>query len=222
MNSSHSVENYIKGIYNLSGEDALWINTNHLAEKMSIKASSVSDMIKKLSQRNLVEYKKYHGVRLTEEGKKLALKVIRKHRLWEVFLHKNLGFAWDEVHEIAEQLEHISSSELVERLNKYLDFPKFDPHGDPIPDEKGKIKKIKRDLLSECKKGDSGKIVGVEDSSAEFLQFLENRGLFLGCRLLVLECYPFDNSMDVEITDTKTFTNLSMTAGKNIYLNKNE
>lgn len=218
MTSSQSVENYIKAIYGLSNGESEWISTNLLAEKMEIKPSSVTDMIKKLDQKKLVQYKKYTGVRLTESGKTLAVKVVRKHRLWEVFLFDKLNFSWDEVHDIAEQLEHISSPELVKRLDAFLDHPLFDPHGDPIPNEKGNLPKTKRVQLSALKEGDNGKVVGVGNSSAEFLQYLESKKISLGSELKIIETYPFDNSIDVEIKGSKQLTNLSKEASTSIYI----
>lgn len=222
METSNSAENYIKAIYRCSGESSNWVNTSDLAEKMCIKPSSVTDMLKKLSQKKLVTYKKYQGVKLTPEGNKTALEVIRKHRLWEVFLHKKLGFLWDEVHEIAEQLEHISSTELTQRLDVFLDFPEFDPHGDPIPNAKGIIKKSNRRLLSDFKKGEQGKLVGVVDSSASFLQFLESKKIHLGSIILIKKRFEFDGSMEVEIKNQKSNLNVSREVCMNLYLSKNE
>jgi len=136
---SQAEENYLKAIYALQNELGMAINTNLIAKKINTKASSVTDMIKKLSVKKLLTYKKYQGVQLTDKGKKVALKVIRKHRLWEYFLVKKLNYRWDEVHEIAEQLEHIKSETLIDNLETFLKYPKFDPHGDPIPDKDGNI-----------------------------------------------------------------------------------
>lgn len=222
MKSSDSVENYIKVIYGLSDKKKVWVNTNELAVQMSIKPSSVTDMLKKLDNKQLVNYQKYKGVKLTTEGNTLALRVIRKHRLWEVFLENKLGFNWDEVHDIAEQLEHISSPELVKRLDKFLDFPKYDPHGDPIPDHEGKIKPSKRNLLSAFYKGESGKLVGVDDSSSSFLKFLESKKLALGCEIIVYEKFDYDDSMDIKIMGTKEHLNISKEVSRNLYLIKNE
>jgi len=222
MESSNSVENYIKVIYRLSDDNKLWVNTNELAKQMSIKPSSVTDMLKKLDNRKLVNYQKYKGVKLTTEGNQLALQVIRKHRLWEVFLENKLGFNWDEVHEIAEQLEHISSPELVKRLDKFLDFPKYDPHGDPIPDHEGNIIPSKRNLLSAFNSGESGKLVGVDDSSSSFLKFLESKKLSLGCQIIVKEKFDFDDSMELEISGLKGKLNISKEVSRNLYLIKDE
>ncbi len=199
-----------------------WVNTNDLAGKMNIKPSSVTDMIKKLDQKKLVNYQKYKGVKLTDEGTKLALKVIRKHRLWEVFLQEKLGFSWDEVHEIAEQLEHINSPELVTRLDKFLGFPEYDPHGDPIPDNDGKIKPSRRKLLSEFEEGQTGKLVRVDDSSSSLLQFLESKKLILGSEISLVEKFEYDGSIEIKIHGHRNNLNISREVSENLYLAKNE
>ncbi|MDX1542592.1 MAG: metal-dependent transcriptional regulator, partial [Christiangramia sp.] len=175
------------------------VSTNALAEEMQTKASSVTDMVKRLSDKDLVNYKKYQGVKLSEAGKKAAIEVIRKHRLWEVFLVEKLGFNWDEVHEVAEQLEHIKSEKLTKELDKFLEYPKKDPHGDPIPDANGKFTVADRILLSALKKGESGMCVGVKDSSVEFLQYLDKNGISLGKEIRVLEKEDFDQSMLIKM-----------------------
>ena len=199
MKSTQSEENYVKQIFQLSGDPGNWVNTTDLAAKAKLKPSSVTDMIQKLHQKKLVDYKKYKGVKLSLKGKELAINVIRKHRLWEVFLHEKLRFNWDEVHDIAEELEHINSSELVKRLDNFLNFPKFDPHGDPIPDAKGNFTKPDRFLVSECVDGDHGILVGVNDSSTSFLKFLESRKLTLGTTLSIIRSHDFDHSFDIEV-----------------------
>ena len=222
MKSSNSVENYIKIISTLSGEKMKWVNTNDLAGKMNIKPSSVSDMIKKLDQKKLVNYQKYKGVRLTNEGSKLALNVIRKHRLWEVFLQDKLGFSWDEVHDIAEQLEHISSTELVKRLDKFLDFPKYDPHGDPIPDNEGNINLSRSYLLSNLEVGETGKLVRVDDSNSSLLQFLESKKLILGSEISLIEKFEYDGSIEIKILGHGNNLNISREVSENLYLTKDE
>src|SRR5690554_7659989 len=143
---TNSEENYLKIIYHLSLNSNSGVSTNAIAHAMESKPSSVTDMVQKLADKNLVAYKKYQGVQLTEKGKEVAMHIVRKHRLWEVFLVEKLGFSWDEVHDIAEQLEHIQSENLIDRLDKFLDFPTEDPHGDPIPNNKGELPKLKRQL----------------------------------------------------------------------------
>jgi len=196
---SLSEENYLKAIFHLQHSYKKGVNTNALAEEMQTKASSVTDMIKRLSEKNLVNYKKYQGVKLSEQGKAAAIEVIRKHRLWEVFLVEKLNFNWDEVHEVAEQLEHIKSEKLTAELDRFLEYPKRDPHGDPIPDSKGNFAVANRILLSELKKGESGVCVGVKDSSVEFLQYLDKNSIALGAAVIVKQKEEFDQSMTIEL-----------------------
>ncbi len=196
---SLSEENYLKAIFHLERAYPTGVSTNALAEEMSTKASSVTDMIKRLSEKKLVAYKKYQGVKLSEFGRETAVEVIRKHRLWEVFLVDKLGFAWDEVHEVAEQLEHIKSEKLIIELDKFLGHPKKDPHGDPIPDAKGNFVFSDKVLLSELKLGESGICVGVKDSSTEFLQYLDKNDIALGKEISVLEKESFDHSMLINL-----------------------
>ncbi|MFO7718839.1 MAG: metal-dependent transcriptional regulator [Gillisia sp.] len=198
---SLSEENYLKAIFHLENSFPEGVSTNALAEEMETKASSVTDMIKKLSEKKLLNYKKYQGVKLSKSGRETAIAVIRKHRLWEVFLVEKLNFNWDEVHDVAEQLEHIRSEKLISELDKFLGFPKRDPHGDPIPDAEGKFSVSNKMLLSDVEKGSSGICVGVRDSTAPFLQFLDKNRIALGKELLVLEKESFDQSMLVKIND---------------------
>ena len=197
--TSFTEENYLKIIYKLSAETDADISTNAVAELTQTKAASVSDMLRKLSEKNLVNYQKYQGVRLTEAGEQVALKVIRKHRLWEVFLVEKLGFNWDEVHDIAEQLEHIDSEELVEKLDEFLEHPTFDPHGDPIPDPNGRMPKLTYQNLSEVKQGERVLMMGVSEHSSAFLQYVAKLGISLGSELYILEINDFDKSLSVQI-----------------------
>lgn len=198
---NHSTEeDYLKAIYSLSKGQP--VSTNDLANELKVKASSITDMIKKLSDKKYVDYIKYQGVELTEIGKKIALKIMRKHRLWETFLVKNLHFGWDEVHEIAEQLEHIESEKLTDRLDDFLGNPLFDPHGDPIPNKEGIINDTrKRIALQDVQLSQKGLIVGVSDASSDFLKFLESENLVLGTQLEVIERYSFDNSLKIKFND---------------------
>lgn len=198
-----SEENYIKGIFHLSQGGQHSITTSALAEKMETKPSSVTDMVKRLSEKGLLHYKKYQGVRLTEKGTVHALKVIRKHRLWEVFLVDKLNFAWDQVHEVAEQLEHIESEMLVDRLDALLNFPEFDPHGDPIPDKEGRFKTREKKLLSVMPAMSKGICVGVKDSSSQFLKFLDKHHIELGNTIEIIERESFDRSMHIQIGQRK-------------------
>lgn len=198
MAHSQTEENYLKAVYTLMDKSDGGVNTTTLAKRLDTKASSVTDMIKKLADKKLVDYKKYQGVTLTAKGKRIALSIIRKHRLWEVFLLKQLKFKWDEVHVIAEQLEHVQSEELTKRLAEYLGNPKFDPHGDPIPDENGKIVAMTEVVsLSKLQKGDKGTIISVKDSSSPFLQYLEQKELLIGTQIEVSESYDYDNSKTI-------------------------
>jgi len=198
-----SEENYIKGIFHLGLGGQHAITTSALAEKMETKPSSVTDMVKRLSEKGLLHYKKYQGVRLTEKGTVHALKVIRKHRLWEVFLVDKLNFAWDQVHEVAEQLEHIESEMLVDRLDALLNFPEFDPQGDPIPDKEGRFKNREKKLLSAMPSQSRGTCVGVKDSSSQFLKFLDKHHIELGNTIEVLEKESFDRSMHIRVGKRK-------------------
>lgn len=197
-------ENYIKGIYHLGKQGTINVSTNAIAKEMNTKASSVTDMVKKLSDKGYAAYKKYQGVNLTEAGKQIATNIVRKHRLWEVFLVEKLNFSWDEVHEVAEQLEHIKSDKLINQLDAFLEFPTHDPHGDPIPDKSGKIKKIDKILLSQVGISESCICVGVKDSSSEFLKYLDKNNIALGSHLEVCSKEPFDNSMKIKM-DTGEF-----------------
>lgn len=216
---SDSEENYLKAIFHLERFVEEGVTTNAIAEQMQTKASSVTDMLKKLADKKLVNYVKYQGVTLTPLGKNLAASIIRKHRLWEVFLFDKLDFKWDEVHEIAEQLEHIVSDVLVEKLDKYLDFPKFDPHGDPIPSKEGSFPERNKVLLSEMSVGESGICVGVKDTSSSFLKFLDKNSIALGKTIQVLEHEEFDDSLRIQI-EKQTMT-ISHTISSNLYIKKN-
>ncbi len=215
---SQSEENYIKTMYHLAADYKKGISTNAIAKKLDTKASSVTDMVKKLSEKNVVSYKKYQGVTLTDFGKKIAANIVRKHRLWEVFLVDKLNFSWDEVHEVAEQLEHIQSPKLINELDAFLDFPKRDPHGDPIPDKEGNLQIIEKSLLSTLKKNEIGVCVGVDDSSSEFLRFLDKQEIALGKQIKVVEKEPFDGSLVIEM-DGKTLT-VSNKIASNLYIQK--
>lgn len=194
-----SEENYLKTIYHLTTASDSEVSTNAIAEKMETKASSVTDMLKKLAEKGLVNYKKYQGVSLTGEGKLEAKMIVRKHRLWEVFLVEKLGFSWDEVHDIAEQLEHIKSEKLINKLDDFLDNPTEDPHGDPIPDREGRIVKIEKQLLSELSENQSGICVGVKDTSSEFLKYLDKQEIALGSKIEFLSKESFDLSLRIKV-----------------------
>ncbi|MFV0249382.1 MAG: metal-dependent transcriptional regulator [Tenacibaculum sp.] len=215
---SQSEENYIKTIFHLSDNSNRGISTNAIAHKLNTKASSVTDMIKKLSDKKVVIYKKYQGVKLTELGRKTAIDIVRKHRLWEAFLVNKLNFSWDEVHEVAEQLEHIKSIKLISELDAFLGFPKIDPHGDPIPDRHGNFQIVDKYLLATLQKGEKGICVGVNDSSTEFLQFLNKHEIAIGNTIEVIEIESFDGSFTIK-KDDKILTISDKTANS-LYLKK--
>jgi DtxR family Mn-dependent transcriptional regulator len=196
-----SEENYLKTIYHLTTISDAEVSTNAIAEKMETKASSVTDMLKKLAEKDLVNYKKYQGVSLTENGKLAAKMIVRKHRLWEVFLVEKLDFSWDEVHDVAEQLEHIKSEKLINKLDDFLGNPTEDPHGDPIPDVHGRIVKIEKQLLSELTENQSGICVGVKDTSSEFLKYLDKQEIALGSKIEIIGKESFDLSLKIKVDD---------------------
>ena len=198
---TRSEENYLKTIYHLSKHGSLSVSTNAIANKMDSKASSVTDMIKKLSEKGFVNYIKYRGVNLTKNGHLIATSVIRKHRLWEAFLVNKLNFSWDEVHDVAEQLEHIKSEKLIDELDEFLEFPTHDPHGDPIPDKEGNINTLEKVPLSSLEENQKSRLLGVKDSSDEFLRYLDKRNIKIGDAIKVLNIEPYDNSIKIEINN---------------------
>lgn len=216
---SQSEENYIKAIHRLNRKDAEGASTKAIAELLETKASSVTDMLRKLSEKGLVHYQKYKRPQLTEQGEAEAMRILRKHRLWETFLVEKLGFGWDEVHELAEELEHIRSPELTKRLDRFLEHPRFDPHGDPIPDEKGRIESREECLLSELRVSERALIVGVRDSSAPFLRYLDRTGLVLGSELEVKERHDFDESRDL-LRDDGQQVSVSFQVARNLYVKR--
>ena len=217
---TRSEENYIKTIFHLGGSDSKLITTNAIAEQMETKPSSVTDMARKLAGKGLVHYKKYQGVSLTDIGVKTALSIVRKHRLWEVFLFEKLDFSWDEVHEVAEQLEHIKSEKLIDKIDELLNFPKYDPHGDPIPSKDGKFMERDKQLLSEMPINTKGVCVGVKDTSPTFLKFLDKNNIALGNTIEVLEKEEFDQSLHIQM-DGKEL-HISHQIASNLYVKLND
>lgn len=215
---SFTEENYLKIIYHLA-EKTNNVQTNAIAEQMQTKPASVTDMIKKLAEKGFVDYVKYQGVTLTEKGKNAAIDIVRKHRLWEVFLVDKLNFKWDEVHDVAEELEHIKSVALIERLDEFLGFPKSDPHGDPIPDKNGRFAKTQFIKLIELKIGDTGTITGVSQHSSAFLKHLEKLGLTLGKQIQISDVTDFDGSVEIQIADKQI--NISREVAKHILISSN-
>ncbi|KQN35182.1 iron-dependent repressor [Pedobacter sp. Leaf41] len=215
---SFTEENYLKIIYHLA-ENTNNVQTNAIAEQMQTKPASVTDMIKKLADKGFIDYVKYQGVTMTEKGRNAAIDIVRKHRLWEVFLVDKLNFKWDEVHDVAEELEHIKSTALIERLDEFLGFPKSDPHGDPIPDKNGRFAKTQFTKLIELKIGDSGTITGVSQHSSAFLKHLEKLGLTLGKQIQINDVTDFDGSVEILILDKQI--NISREVAKHILISSN-
>ena len=215
FNFSTSEENYIKTIYHLQSEHST-VSTNALAEKLQTRPASVTDMMKKLKAKNLLHYKPYYGFSLSNEGKKIALFIIRRHRLWEVFLSTKLGFGWNEVHTVAEELEHVSSKKLIDRLDEYLGFPPFDPHGDPIPDNKGKIRSVDKLLLSQLPPNLPAEVCQVKNQSEEMLELLAHKNLTIGTRLEVKNHFDFDKSVELKLKNTTI--SISEQLASNIYV----
>lgn len=216
---TQSEENYLKVIYNLSGTGKVIVSTNAVAEAINSKAASVTDMIQKLNKKGLVKYHKYQGVTPSSTGEKEALSVIRKHRLWELFLVQKLKFNWNEVHDVAEQLEHVDSPMLIEQLDIFLGRPKYDPHGDPIPNANGDMESSPTVTLNMLKPGEQCKVICAKDSSSEFLLYLDKIKISLGAEINVLDYFDYDGSYSV-IVDNAAPTTLSSKVAENIYIDK--
>ncbi len=212
---SYTEENYLKAIYKLLEKNKDVVTTNSIAEKLKTKAASVTDMLGKLSAKKLIHYKKYQGVTLTDAGKKVAINIIRKHRLWEMFLVEKLNFKWDEVHEVAEQLEHIQSEKLIKQVDRFLNHPKFDPHGDPIPDANGKFSEKKSYLLSNMKKNDRCIMTGIIDHSNHFLRYLGSIGICPGNEINIKKVQDYDASLFISTSKKKNLF-ISKDVAKNI------
>lgn len=216
MNFSVSEENYIKSIYHLQQDTAL-VNTNALAAEMQTKAASVTDMLKKLAAKKILQYEKYKGFKLTENGKKVALTVVRKHRLWEYFLVEKLGFEWDKVHDIAEELEHISSNELIVKLQHFLGNPSFDPHGDPIPDSNGKIPKLNQLNLAALPLSKTATVSSVSNQSPQMLEMLKHYAIAIGTPVKLLKKFDFDGSLEIKVSKQPACI-ISEQIAKNIFV----
>ena len=202
LNFSTSEENYIKTIFHLqNGQNT--VTTNALAEKLSTKPASVTDMMKKLKAKKLLHYEPYQGFRLSSEGKKVALDIIRRHRLWEYFLAEKLKFKWDEVHIVAEDLEHVSSKKLIDKLDEYLGYPKFDPHGDPIPDSLGKMESSKQISLAQLPVNKPAEVSRVVNQSGEMLELLQHKKITIGARVEVKKKFEFDHSIEIRLRQSK-------------------
>ena len=217
--NSYTEENYLKAIFKIAENADENVSTNAIAEKLGTKASSVTEMLKKLADKELVVYEKYQGVKLTETGEKIAIQIIRKHRLWEYFLVNTLAFKWDEVHEIAEELEHINSDALIDKLDSFLGFPQYDPHGDPIPNKEGLFNKHQSLPLSTFQVHEKVLITGVIDHSAAFLQYLAAINLSLGSYLEIEDIANFDKSFTILLNQEKQIF-LSYQVAKNLLVVK--
>ena len=216
LNYSTSEENYIKAIFHLQRQDGT-VTTNELANELKTKPASVTDMMKKLKVKKLLHYQPYQGFRLSNDGNKVALGIIRRHRLWEYFLAEKLKFSWDEVHEVAEHLEHVSSKKLIDKLDEFLGFPRVDPHGDPIPDANGKIEVSKKICLTELPFNIPAVVSSVSDQSSEILELLEHKKITIGVKLEIKKKFDFDNSMEVRIGRQPAFT-ISKQLAENIFV----
>ncbi len=214
-----SEENYLKVIYHLEKEGLKKITPTAIAEALSNNPASVVDMIKKLVDKKMLQYEKTKGVKLSEKGRNIAISVVRKHRLWEAFLVEQLGYGWDQVHEIAEQLEHVQHPELADRLDKFLGFPQYDPHGDPIPKANGETAITYKTLLAEVEDGKTCKVVAVKDTSPAFLQYLKKLDIGIGTRITLVEKIPFDNSMIIMIGKNNR-TTVSKIFAENLLVNE--
>lgn len=211
-------ENYIKRLLSLTldNPEREGVGTNELAGSLMVKPSTVNDMLKKLRQKELIDYEKYGKIRLTDAGQKIGMDILRKHRLWETFLYQKLDFTWDEVHEVAEQLEHIQSDKLVGKLDKFLGYPDFDPHGDPIPNAEGELKQLAKKMLSDAAVGDWCKMVAVKDNSAVFLNFVVEIGLGINNEIEILSKQDFDDSIEIRVNDK--VSRVSRKFAQNIYI----
>jgi len=215
LNFSTSEENYLKTIFHLQTKEDN-VSTNELAEKLQAKPASITDMMKKLKTRKLVNYQPYQGFRLTPDGKKVALSIIRRHRLWEYFLAEKLKFNWDEVHEIAEQMEHVSSKKLIDKLDEYLGYPKFDPHGDPIPDTNGKMETGKQVNLSDLPVDKPAKVCFIANQTELLMEHLNEKKMNIGVSIVVKRKFNYDDSLEIKL-DNKLLT-ISDQLAKNIFV----
>ena len=216
MNFSTAEENYIKAIFRLQQTDSN-VTTNELSAELKTKPASVTDMLKRLKEKKILHYERYYGVTLTAEGKKVALSIIRRHRLWEYFLAEKLHFSWDAVHSIAEELEHVSSNELIERLDEFLGFPKNDPHGDPIPDKNGKVEIINQIHLHQLKENVPAIVTAVGDQNSSLLEMLRLKKIIIGTKLEIKKRFEFDDSVEIKIRN-QPLTTLSNQLAKNIFV----
>jgi DtxR family Mn-dependent transcriptional regulator len=218
---SISKENHLKAIFHLQAENET-VTTNELAAALQTKPASITDMLKKLKKEHLLIYERYKGFKLSSEGRKVALQIIRKHRLWEYFLVNKLQFGWNEVHEMAEELEHFSSKKLIDRLDKLLDYPKSDPHGDPIPDSNGKFtRQQKQKPLPQLDLNKQARVLAISPQTTEILELLQHKNILIGSKITVKKKFSFDNSIELKIANRSTVT-ISAAVAKNILVNDDE
>lgn len=220
MKYSSSKENYLKAIFHLQEADGT-VTTNAVANELQTRPASVTDMLKKLKTQKLLLYEKYQGFRLSNEGRKVALQIIRKHRLWEYFLVEKLKFGWEEVHDMAEELEHISSKKLIDRLDEFLGFPKSDPHGDPIPDSQGKFASRQDINLLDLAINKTAEVSNISEQSPEMLELLKHKNIALGTRLEIKKKFSFDNSIELKIKNQPAIT-ISESVAKNVFVTYDE
>jgi DtxR family Mn-dependent transcriptional regulator len=212
-----SEENYLKIIYSLDKQGVKKVTPTAISKALVNNPASVIDMLKRLVDKKLIMYDKTKGAKLTSAGKVIAISVVRRHRLWEVFLAEKLAYEWDQVHDIAEQMEHIRSPDLADRLDKFLGFPKYDPHGDPIPSANGEMVSVSRLLLEEAAVGKTYKVIGVKDSNPEFLQYLKRLDIGIGTTITIKEKITFDNSLMIQIGKNRE-TSVSRVFSQNLLI----
>ncbi len=215
-NFSTAEENYLKTIYHLQ-QTAETVSTNDLAAALGTAPASITDMLKKLSKKGLVSYKAYYGCHLTAPGTDKAIGIIRRHRLWEYFLSQKLGFSWEEVHEVAEELEHVSNEKLILKLDEFLGFPRTDPHGDPIPDAKGKMVQQQQISLASLPEKKAAVVTQIGNQSPEVLEMLDEKNIAIGTRIQVIKKYPFDESMEIK-TDNRHQSHITRELSQNIFI----
>ena len=216
MNFSISEENYIKSIYHLQQQNDT-VTTNSLAHEIQTRPASVTDMLKKLQVKKILEYEKYKGFRLNAIGNKVALNIVRRHRLWEYFLVTKLGFEWDKVHAIAEELEHVSSIELIQKLDTFLNYPQTDPHGDPIPDKHGKVPNIKQLSMAEIEEKKTVVVSSVSNQSTEMLELMKHYNVGIGTEIKIIRRFSFDGSVEIKVSKQAPCI-LSEQVAKNIFV----
>ncbi len=220
MKFSTSQENYLKAVFHLQ-QHAATVSTNDLADALQTRPASVTDMLKKLKTQKLLQYEKYQGVKLTTEGRKVAIQIIRKHRLWEYFLVTKLKFGWDEVHEIAEELEHIGNKKLIDKLEAFLHFPKYDPHGDPIPDSNGQMPVLRQIAVSELPANSRVLVTGIGDQSSDMLELLNHKKIFIGTLIEIKKKFGVDRSVEIQIKNFPSVT-ISEHVAKNLFVNHDD